>query len=96
MLAKTISQTTISVFPYSDNMVKCNFRRLKDKYALDFSIHSLRHTFATRCVENGISYKVIQKWLGHSKASRTLDIYSHVHTVFELSEVTKFNPQIKL
>lgn len=40
-------------------------------------LHDLRHTFATRCVENGISMKYIQKWLGHSSYAVTADIYSH-------------------
>lgn len=40
--------------------------------------HTLRHSFATRCFEKGISVKIISKWLGHSKVAHTLDIYTHV------------------
>lgn len=79
------------VFPYSPNAVKCNFDRLKTKYNLTFTIHSLRHTFTTRCIENGIQLKTIQKWLGHSKLDTTANIYAHIQTEFETIEISKFN-----
>lgn len=40
--------------------------------------HALRHTFATRILEANVHPKVAQELLGHSTASTTLDIYSHV------------------
>lgn len=40
--------------------------------------HSLRHTFATRCLEAGIPAKVVQHWLGHASIKMTLDLYTHV------------------
>ena len=40
--------------------------------------HALRHTFATRILEANVHPKVAQELLGHSNASTTLDIYSHV------------------
>lgn len=40
--------------------------------------HALRHTFATRCIEAGISPVVLKKWLGHSDIHITLDTYTDV------------------
>jgi len=90
LLLEGIDRVSEFVFPYNENIVKCSFRRLKDKYKLPYSIHSLRHTFATRCLENGISYNTVQKWLGHAQASTTLNIYTHVQTDFEREEIDKF------
>lgn len=41
-------------------------------------LHSLRHTYATRCIESGMSAKVVQKVLGHTDISITLDTYCDV------------------
>lgn len=43
-----------------------------------FSIHKLRHTFATRAIESGMKPKTLQKLLGHSDVTITLNYYVHV------------------
>ena len=55
------------------------------------SIHSLRHTFATRCAEAGVAAKVVQKWLGHSTLDMTLNVYTHVNEDFEAEMTTKID-----
>lgn len=42
------------------------------------SVHGLRHSFATRCIECGIRPKTLQKILGHSNLNITMDLYVHV------------------
>ena len=42
--------------------------------------HDLRHTFATHAASNGIDPKTLASLLGHTKASFTLDRYTHVTT----------------
>ena len=56
-------------------------RRLKT-YTEDCSIqeihfHTLRHTFATRCIEVGFDVKTLSEILGHSNTSITLNQYVH-------------------
>lgn len=82
------------IFPYTMRAVKCAFDRIRKKCGIQFRIHDLRHTFATRCLENGISTKTVAKWLGHKHTSTTEEIYSHLLTEFEKQEIKKFNPQI--
>ena len=42
------------------------------------NFHSLRHTFATRCVEANFEIKSLSEILGHSSVKITLDKYVHV------------------
>lgn len=39
--------------------------------------HSLRHTFATQAIENGIDYKTVSEILGHASVGITLNLYVH-------------------
>lgn len=43
-----------------------------------FSMHVLRHTFATRCIEGGMRPKTLQKILGHSNIGITMNLYVHI------------------
>lgn len=56
-------------------------RRLK-KYTTylgleDVHFHTLRHTFATRCIELGCDVKTLSKILGHSNIATTMNRYVH-------------------
>lgn len=42
-----------------------------------YNFHCLRHTFATRCIENGCDPKTLSEILGHSNVKITLDRYVH-------------------
>jgi integrase len=44
----------------------------------DVSLHSLRHSFATWSLANGGDIVAVQRCLGHSVPSTTLNLYSHV------------------
>jgi integrase len=52
--------------------------------------HTLRHTFATRCIECGMNPKTLQIILGHSTINITMNLYCHVTEDTLISEMSKF------
>jgi len=50
----------------------------------DANYHSMRHTFATRCIEIGFDIKSLSEILGHANVNITLNRY--VHSSFELKK----------
>lgn len=55
------------------------------------TVHELRHTFATRCLESGIDMKTLQMLLGHADYSTTANIYAHVLADRKNIELLKYN-----
>ena len=49
-----------------------------DVFLPHISAHILRHTGCTRMAKKGIDVKVLQKIMGHSDISVTMNIYTHV------------------
>ena len=68
--------------PYEINLY---MRRLNAKYNIAPSLHNhmLRHTYATRCIESGMSAVVLAKKLGHKDVSITLNTYTSVFSKYE-------------
>ena len=58
-----------------------------------FSGHTFRHTFATRCFENGVDAKVVQSYLGHASLKMTMDLYTHVTKEKSSNDIEKIVPQ---
>lgn len=56
----------------------------------EISVHSLRHTFATRCIEAGMRPKTLQKILGHASITTTMNLYVHVSSEETVKEMEKF------
>ena len=53
-------------------------RKITEECGLEgVHFHTLRHTFATRCVEVGFEIKSLSEILGHSATGLTLDRYIH-------------------
>lgn len=64
---------------------------LSDKAGIEkISMHTLRHTFATRCIEAGMKPKTLQKILGHANISITMDLYVHITEDEKQKEMQKF------
>lgn len=80
----------------ASNTTNTEFQKIMKKYNIkdnnlkgDLSQHSLRHTYATRCIEGNMPPKVLQILLGHADIRITLDTYSNVFESFQAENVAK-------
>ncbi len=81
-----------NIFSYNRKVYQNAMLKLTKQLCLHgVSVHTLRHTFATRCSEAGIPPKVVQKWLGHSTVEMTLNVYTHVNNDYEKEMTSKFD-----
>ncbi len=54
------------------------FEKLTEKAGIRrLNFHSIRHTFATRALENGVDIKTLSEIMGHRDAAITLNRYAH-------------------
>lgn len=71
--------------------------KLCDKAGIGrFSMHVLRHTYATRCIEGGMRPKTLQVLLGHSNVSITMNLYVHVTDDERANEVARVENTLKM
>lgn len=61
-----------------------------------FSMHTFRHTFATRCIEAGLKPKTLQQLLGHSSINITMNLYVHVTDDEKRNEISKFESSVPI
>lgn len=54
-----------------------------------FNFHTIRHTFATRCIEVGVDVKTLSEILGHSNVSTTLNTYVHTSMETKKNQIEK-------
>ena len=65
------------VFPISGSSLRQAFDKVIEKAKLeDFHFHDLRHTFATRLVQNGVDLYKVKELLGHKTIAMTMR-YAH-------------------
>lgn len=81
---------------YSRNLQEVLYR-IYDKAEIEgATMHTLRHSYATRCFEAGVDIKAISEQLGHANVKTTYNIYVHlledtkVKEIDKLGEIDKF------
>lgn len=82
-------------YPMNRDRLKVQVNKIVERIQADghdfphITPHTWRHSFATRAIENGMQPKVLQKILGHSKLSQTMDLYVHTEDDFKAEEMKK-------
>ena len=70
-------------------------RKLKDLLGkmeiTGITSHSLRHTYGTRCIEAGMRAVALQRLMGHTDVSITLNTYTSVFNKYKEAELQKVN-----
>lgn len=66
-----------------------NNKKVKLKSS-NVNTHMLRHTYATRCIESGMTAVVLSKLLGHTDIDTTLNTYTSVFNKFKQNEIDKY------
>ncbi len=80
-------------------MIKISGKRIKtNRTTLDFMrvfrlvfIILQGHSFATRCIENGMEPQVLKVILGHAKLAITMDLYAHLLPDTKVKEMQKIS-----
>lgn len=71
--------------------VRRAFTRLMDRLNIKgVNLHTLRHTFASHCVLNGVDILTIKEFLGHSRVTTT-EIYTHLNQMFKSDQIQKLD-----
>ena len=66
------------IFLSSSKFVTQKLNKFTKRLNIDISVHSLRHTFASRLYACGLDQLVIRDMLGHESIDTTLNVYTHV------------------
>lgn len=88
----SIDKDTVATKPIEPRNITRKFYSLVKKSGiLKANLHSLRHTFATRLLEQNEHVKTVKEMLGHASVTLTLDTYSHVMPELKKSAVNKLS-----
>lgn len=98
-MQKTGASQNGFVFPSRDGgftdprTMQARFKsKLKQLKIRDAHFHTLRHTFATRCLEKHVGLETLSEFLGHSNPQITVKYYSHCTRENKLESINRLTP----
>lgn len=75
--------------PLDPRTLQYRYKQLCQKMDIQQSFHSLRHRFATSCIENQVDVKSLSEVLGHADITTTLRRYVHSSMEFKKKQLSK-------
>ena len=76
--AGSVCLLTGTAAPLEPRTMQNRYRALLKRAGVPYrNFHALRHTYATRCIEQGVDAKSVSELLGHSDVRTTLRLYVH-------------------
>lgn len=79
--------------PAEPRTLQYQFERIISEAELkDVHFHTLRHSYATRCLEWGLDVQSLSEMLGHSSARITLEFYAHSTNIRKQQFARKVKP----
>ena len=92
LLPSELVFTSAAGTPIEPRNMQRDFKLLLRKHGMRvINIHGLRHTFATRSLESGMSIKTLSQILGHSNVAFTMDVYCHSSDELKFTEMELLN-----
>jgi integrase len=75
--------------PLDPRSVQKRFKGLCKQCDIECTFHTLRHTFATNCIEQKIDIKTVSEILGHASVDITLNRYVHPSLDYKKEQISK-------
>lgn len=76
---------------YSRNLQESLYKIYRKAGIEGATMHTLRHTYATRCFEAGVDIKAVSEQLGHKNVKTTYNIYVHLLEDTKAKEIAKLD-----
>lgn len=79
--------------PMDPRTLQYRYKRYLKEAGIPYrKFHTLRHTFATRCLMAGVDVKTLSELLGHADIRTTLGIYCHASLQYKREQVNRLQP----
>ena len=82
--------------PQSIYKLYYKFIRSQDDSMPKYTLHQLRHSYASIMVNLGVNPKIIQENLGHADLTTTLNVYTHTYTKTKQIEAKRLDDALKM